>query len=125
MASILDSSEVHRIFTACCVKHGENVQRPCDVQGIKMQCRFNPHRLAQHKESIAALLQGLADGFKTSVGGSAPYAEFGITSGGHPWTHDERAKERLLLLGLGAGLITLPEPRRVWVENNPLVSIQI
>lgn len=110
-ATRLDPAVVESTFAACHDDDGEIV-----IDGSIAAARFNEDRLADHAESIRAMLLELPDQFRASGGGGWSFLNACEDRHGDLWTGMQSTVAMLFALGIGIGMVDLLLPREMWAS---------
>ena len=118
----LTAKNVHDILNYCLYTDEEIKQMPEGaappegallVQGVLLNLGLHPHRVAEKKEQIRAMLAELPDQFHAGKGGGWSFLNACMDREGAQWGEHSNIDE-LLCLGQAAGLAEFLLPRDMW-----------
>ena len=108
----LNSKNVFQVFARCLLREGEENEGSLEVEALTVTLTLHVGRLMKHKADILDMLHQLPECFESSSGASFVKASF--KRSGEQWTRNHREVEALIILGLGAGVLSCPLPKRLW-----------
>lgn len=109
---VLTSERVNEVWDACTVTEGTT--GAVTVEGVVHSATVDPGAIRNHSGEIAELLAELADEFRSDKGGGWSFLNACNDRHGRQWTGLHLDMERLFMLGLAAGKVTLLIPRDLW-----------
>ncbi len=110
----IDPQKVEEIFIDCLFRDGEDTTNLVAAEGITCTVGFNPERLESHREEVEALLAGLPDEFRESVGGGWSFLNACYDRYDNLWTGLQLRMEQLFQLGIAIGKVEHQIPRELW-----------
>lgn len=110
----LRPAAVAKTFTSCLFKDGESTDGHVEAEGIRTRVGFHPGRLAEERDTIAAMLRQLPEKFNPGTGDGASFLEACKTRKGELWTGDHATMDQLFMLGIAAGFVKCLLPREMW-----------
>ena len=121
----LTSKNVDMVMTDCLAEDLPEDQRQI-VEGIINNYAFDPAKIEKNKENIQSMLAELPDQFKQTGGGGWSFLNLCMTKDDVQWTGQHWQQEKLVCLGIAAGLASwlMKEFANVMPGGMPYVQIK-
>lgn len=123
----LTSEHVDEVLKACMYGDDEPTDGHIDVEGVLNTYRVDPERVEAAKPKIAAMLSQLPYTFRRDSGGGWSFLNACMREDGVQWTGLHLQQERLMVLGIAAGMVEILMPRAMWpaVGGVPYFAVTI
>lgn len=111
---VLTVDAVMEIWNACVAAPGDPEDDQVRIDGASMDGRFSRTRLLNHRMRLRTMLVELPDNFLQSGGGGWTMLNGCVDRHQRFWTSDQRTVDRLVILGIGAGVANWTLERNLW-----------
>lgn len=126
----LTADRVRQLYARCARPEGSTKlsRLNVEVEAWMLRHTFSIRWIQKNREEIIRALLSLPDGFRADVGEGGSVLAMRERGDGSAWTDDKNDVERLIALGMAAGLVTFCAPRDKWAKlpgGLPYVRVEI